>query len=101
SGIFGKLTVNVEPFQGAKSINVINRIPDEKLTPLFLAAAERGLRGALQSGELGYPVMNVQATLVDGAMDEQMSNETAFEAAAADAVHKAMRDNIVLLEPLM
>src|SRR5436305_14786080 len=45
--------------------------------------------------------MNVRAALLDGVMDEQMSNETAFEAAAADAVRKAMRDNIVLLEPLM
>ena len=99
--MFGKLTVSFEPFKGEESLSIINRIPEERLTPLFLAAAERGLRGALQSGELGYPVMGVRATLVDGAMDEQMSNETAFEAAAADAVHKAMRDNIVLLEPLM
>ena len=34
-------------------------------------------------------------------MDPQVSNEVAFQAAAADAVHKAMRDNIVLLEPVM
>ena len=73
----------------------------ETLDPLFLAAAERGVRGALLSGELGYPVMNVRATLLDAEMDPQSSNETAFEAAGADAVHKAMRDNIVLLEPVM
>ena len=34
-------------------------------------------------------------------MDAQLSNETAFEAAGADAVHKALHDNIVLLEPMM
>ena len=34
-------------------------------------------------------------------MDEQLSNEMAFQAAGADAVRKAMRDNIVLLEPVM
>ena len=45
--------------------------------------------------------MNVQATIVGGEMDEQFSNETAFQAAGADAVRKAMRDNIVLLEPVM
>ncbi len=53
------------------------------------------------SGELGFPVMNVKATILGGEMDEQFSNETAFQAAGADAVHKAMRDNIVLLEPWM
>src|SRR5262249_30120422 len=82
-------------------ITVVNRIPPEKLTPLLLSSAEQGIRGALQSGELGYPVMNVRATLVDGAMDPQDSNEMAFQAAGADAVHKALRDNIVLLEPVM
>ena len=30
-----------------------------------------------------------------------MSNDTAFAAAGADAVHEALRDNIVLLEPWM
>jgi elongation factor G len=55
----------------------------------------------LQSGELGYPVMNVRAALVGAEMDQQFSNETAFTAAGADAVHKALRDNIVLLEPMM
>ena len=76
-------------------------VPPDALPPEFVAAAEQGIRGALESGELGYPVMNVQAVIVGGEMDEQFSNETAFQAAGADAVHKAMRDNIVLLEPVM
>jgi elongation factor G len=101
SGLFAKVTVAFEPFTGEQAITVVNRLPPDTLPPLFLAAAERGIRGALQSGELGYPVMNVRATLLDGAMDEQFSNETAFEAAGADSVHKAMRDNIILLEPVM
>src|SRR6516165_11799656 len=45
--------------------------------------------------------MNVKATIVGGEMDEQLSNETAFLQAGADAVHKALRENIVLLEPVM
>ena len=73
----------------------------DALPPAFVAAAEQGIRGALQSGELGYPVMNVKATIVGGEMDEELSNDVAFQAAGADAVHKAMRDNMVLLEPVM
>jgi elongation factor G len=34
-------------------------------------------------------------------MQQEFSNEMAFEVAGADAVHKAMKDNIELLEPLM
>ena len=45
--------------------------------------------------------MNVRATLVGGQMDEQLSNEAAFATAGMDAVHRAMQDNIVLLEPWM
>jgi elongation factor G len=101
AGLFAKVTVEFEPFKGEQSITVVNRLPPEKLTPLFIMSAEQGIRGALQSGELGFPVMNVKATIVDGEMDQQFSNETAFQAAGTDAVHKALRDNIVLLEPIM
>jgi elongation factor G len=101
AGYFAKVTVEFESFKGEQPITVVNRIPPDKLTPLFLVSAEHGLRGALQSGELGFPVMNLRATLVDGEMDQQFSNEMAFQAAGADAVHKALRDNIILLEPIM
>src|SRR5262249_32760661 len=36
-----------------------------------------------------------------GEVSEVFSNEIAFEAAGADAVRKAMKDNIELLEPVM
>jgi elongation factor G len=101
SGLFAKLQVNFEPYQGQEPIQVVSKIEQDVLTPLFLTAAAQGIRSALESGELGFPVMNVRATIVGGQMDEQFSNETAFQAAGADAVHKAMRDNIVLLEPMM
>ena len=101
SGLFAKVRVAFERVPNEISNSVLVRVPPDTLSPLFLAAAERGIRGALQSGELGYPVMNVRATLIGGEMDEQFSTETAFEAAGADAVHKAMRENIILLEPIM
>ena len=34
-------------------------------------------------------------------MDQQFSNEIAFQAAGSNAVIKALRDNITLLEPVM
>ena len=101
TGLFARVTVEFAAHKGEESIVVVNRIPVDVLPPPFILAAERGLRGALQSGELGYPVMNVKAILVGGEQDLETSNETAFETAGADAVHKAMRDNILLLEPVM
>jgi elongation factor G len=116
AGLFAKVRVEFEPYTppavagggrragqvgGEQSIVVTSRVDPETLPPAFVAAAEQGIRGALHSGELGYPVMNVRATIVGGEMDAEASNDVAFQAAGADAVHKAMRDNIVLLEPVM
>jgi elongation factor G len=102
AGLFAKLKVAFEPHKGTQPVVVENRLPEgTDLPPLLLMAAEQGLRGALSSGELGYPVMNVKATLLGAEVDPQLSNEVAFQFAGADAVHKAMRDNIVLLEPIM
>jgi elongation factor G len=102
SGLFAKVKVAFEPFKGSQPITIENRLPkDLDIEPLFVAAAEQGLRGALSSGELGYPVIDVKATLLGAEVDPQDSNDIAFLTAASDAVHKAMRENIVLLEPVM
>jgi elongation factor G len=104
SGLFAKITVSFEPFsayKGEQPITIASRIKPTDLPPDYQAAAEQGIRGALQSGELGYPVINVKATLLKGAMDQQLSSEIAFQVAGADAVNKALRENIVLLEPVM
>ncbi|HEY7423543.1 MAG TPA: elongation factor G [Gemmataceae bacterium] len=101
AGLFAKLEVAFEPYKGEESLVVESRLPPDTLPPLFMAAAEQGIKGALDSGELGFPVMNVKAAILGGEMDEQLSNDTAFTAAGADAVRRAMRDNIVLLEPWM
>jgi elongation factor G len=101
TGLFAKVAVEFEPHKGEQAVTVAHKIKPGVLLPAYLHAAEQGIRGALESGELGYPVMNVKAAVVGGEMDEQLSNETAFLQAGADAVHKALRDNIVLLEPWM
>ncbi len=101
TGLFAKVNVSFAPYEGPDTIAITHRLKPDELLPLYVAAAEKGIRGALQSGELGYPVMNVKATLTGGEMDLEMSNETAFEAAGADAVRRALRDNMVLLEPVM
>ena len=63
-GLFAKVTVEFEPHQGrAADRRSSTRLPPETLPPEFMAAAEQGIRGALQSGELGYPVIDVQATM--------------------------------------
>jgi elongation factor G len=77
AGLFAKLTVAFESLPSGKGIVVVNALAE------------------------GYPVIDMKATLRAAQMDEQLSNDIAFTAAAADAVRRAMRDNFVLLEPVM
>ena len=101
TGLFAKVTVAFEPFQGDQPIMVSSRLKPDALPPAYVAAAEQGIRNALQSGELGYPVINVRATLLKAEMDLQLSSDVAFQVAGSDAVNKALRGNMVLLEPIM
>jgi elongation factor G len=100
-GLFARLNVAFEPRGVNEPVTVEATLPEDlQFTPLLKHAAEQGVRGALQSGELGFPVMGVHAEIVGAELTDD-SNEVAVQAAGADAVHKAMRDNIVLLEPVM
>jgi len=100
TSLFAKVKVE---FSNRKSeqVTATSRVKPNEFNPLFIAAAERGLKSALQSGELGFPVMHVQAAIVNAVVDPERSNEVAFEAAANDAVLRAMKNNIILLEPIM
>lgn len=100
-GLFAKVTVEFASRARGEGVAIENRIPEEAMPPEFVAAAEQGIRGALLSGELGYPVIDVRATMTAGKMIEGESNDIAFQAAGADAVYQALRNNMVLLEPVM
>lgn len=103
SGMFARVTVEMEPFRGNEPVTVGLDLPLEKeIAAEFINAAVSSVRGAMESGAaLGYPMMNVRATVVDLEVDEQLSTTVAFEMAGADAVRKGMDDNIALLEPWM
>jgi elongation factor G len=102
SGLFAKVKVSFTTGTPEGQVIVETRLPEEPpIPPLFVASAESGVRGGLDSGELGYPVMNVHAVITALEVDETLSNDTAFAAAGADAVRKAMHDNMILLEPWM
>jgi elongation factor G len=101
TALFAKVCLLLEPFRGAEPITFINQLPAERLSAPFLAAIEQGVRAALSSGEVGYPVIDVRATLLDVQQREGETTEQALQIAVAGAVNEALRDNIVLLEPVM
>ncbi len=99
--VYAKLRVSFTNFRVEKPVVVNNGVGPEALPPLFAEAAERGLFDALQTGELGYPMMNVQATITDAKFDVNLSSEDAFTKAAVQAYRDAVEGNIQLMEPIM
>lgn len=96
-----EVTVSFTNFKTEKPVAVANLVPSDQLPIQFAAAAERGLFDALQTGELGYPMMNVQARITAAKFDPQLSTEDAFVAAAVHAYRDAVAGNILLMEPIM
>ncbi|MBL8799432.1 MAG: TetM/TetW/TetO/TetS family tetracycline resistance ribosomal protection protein, partial [Planctomycetia bacterium] len=98
---FAKVELVVEHQRGEQPVTVVNTLPPEKLQPHFANAAEQGVRTAMLSGEVGYPVTDVKVTIVGAQEHPEQSSEMAFEWAAREAVNEALKNNIVLLEPVM
>jgi elongation factor G len=100
---FAELKVSFTNFKTDKPVSVFNVVNTDEnpIPPLFLAAAEKALSDALSTGELGYPMMNAQARMLDAKFDPALSTEDAFVAAAIRAYREASQDNVRLMEPIM
>jgi elongation factor G len=100
--VFARIKVEFVPRKAEQPVSVTNKLKPNALPAPFPDVIVRGLKSALQSGGLGFPVMNVHSTVLDAEFDPERSTEPAFEAAAADAVIRAFgRENMQLLEPMM
>jgi elongation factor G len=100
---FAELKVSLTNFKSEKPVGVFNVVNTDAnpVPPLFLAAAEKALADALSTGEIGMPMMNAQARMIDAKFDPQLSTEDAFVAAAIRAYREATSGNVKLLEPIM
>ena len=99
---FAELKVSFTNFKSDRPVAVFNAVGDDNPTPVaFLAAAEKALGDALQTGEIGMPMMNAQARIFDAKCDPQLSTEDAFVAAAIRAYREGTQGNVQLLEPIM
>ena len=100
---FAGLKVSFTNFKSEKPVAVFNTVnTDANPIPVaFLAAAESALADSLQTGEIGMPMMNAQARILDARFDPQLSTEDMFVAAAIRAYREGTQGNVQLLEPIM
>jgi elongation factor G len=93
--------LRLEPLAQGGGVEVLSRVAATEVPPRLAAAALEGARFAIQGG-LGFPMVDVRATLLGGRAHETESTEVAFQAAASEAVREAAeKGGLVLLEPIM
>jgi len=101
-GQYGDVEIELEPAPG-KGFVFENKIVGGSVPREYIPAVEKGIREALQSGVLaGYPVVDVQVSLMDGSYHDVDSSEMAFKIAGSMAFKDALKKaSPVLLEPIM
>jgi elongation factor G len=102
-GQYGHVVLEIEPLPDAKGYEFEDKIVGGVVPKEYIAAVEKGLEEAVQSGVLGgYPVIGVKVTLVDGSYHEVDSSEMAFKIAASMGFKEAVRRaGPMLMEPIM
>jgi elongation factor G len=107
-GQYGHVVLEVQPLVDAEGhwlsrVEFVASAPSDKVPHEYANSVGRGVKEATGNGVLaGYPVIGVQATLVDGSYHPVDSSDLAFEQAASIAFEKALKEaGPVLLEPVM
>jgi elongation factor G len=102
-GQYGHVVFNLDPLERGSGVKFVNKIIGGVIPREFIPAVEKGVMEAAESGILaGYPVTDIQVTLVDGSFHEVDSSEMAFKMAAIFAFKEGMQKGApTLLEPIM
>ena len=100
-GQFGDVLLEVRPGQRGSGLVFDQKIHGGVVPRQYFGAVEEGARDALASGPLGFPVVDVEVTLLDGSYHAVDSSEIAFRTAARIGVSAALQAcDSVLLEPV-
>ncbi len=102
-GQYGHVWIELSPLPQGEGYKFVNKITRGAIPREYFSAIEKGTAEGLEEGVLaGYPLVDVQVTLLDGSYHEVDSSSIAYEIAASIAVkNAAKKGNPVLLEPLM
>ena len=100
---YARVRLAVEPLPSGGGFRFQDPSRGKLLPPPFVKAVEEGCREAMESGVLaGYPLVDVQVTLLGGDWNPETSTELAFKVAGSTAFKRAVEEaKPVLLEPVM
>ncbi|WP_374633327.1 elongation factor G [Ferrovibrio sp.] len=101
-GQFADVKVEIAPRKRGEGYLFVNRVTGGAIPKNFIPAVDAGVQEALQRGPLGFPVVDVMVTLLDGQFHAVDSSDQAFRTAGGMAMHDGLPEcSPVLLEPIM
>ncbi|HUE78907.1 MAG TPA: elongation factor G [Sphingomicrobium sp.] len=100
-GQFGDVVIELKPLPRGEGFHFHDKITGGAVPRQWIPAVEHGVKDAMQKGPLGFPVVDVAVTLVDGSYHSVDSSELAFRMAGRIAMHEALAAaSPHLLEPV-
>jgi elongation factor G len=103
TGQFAKVVLVFEPAEAGAGSSFESKIIGGSVPKEYIPGVEKGINSVMGSGILaGFPVVDVKATLIDGAYHDVDSSALAFEIASRAAFREGLqKGGSVLLEPIM
>ncbi len=102
SGQFGDVVLDIKPLPRGSGFKFSDTIVGGAVPKQYIPSVEAGCRDYLDSGPLGFPVVDVEVILKDGSYHSVDSSDMAFRLAGRLGMSEGMPDcSPVLLEPVM
>jgi len=103
TGQFAKVVIVFEPSEAGAGSSFESKIVGGSVPKEYIPGVEKGINSVMGAGILaGFPVVDVKATLIDGAYHDVDSSALAFEIASRAAFREGLqKGGSVLLEPIM
>jgi elongation factor G len=100
-GQFGDATIEIRPLPRGEGFRFEDKITGGAIPRQWIPAVEHGVKEAMLKGPLGFPVVDVAVTLIDGSYHSVDSSELAFRMAGRIAMNEALAAaSPHLLEPV-
>ncbi|APX65282.1 elongation factor G [Sphingomonas sp. gentR] len=103
TGQFGRVKVKLTPGERGSGFVFKDEIKGGNIPKEYIPAIEKGFRETAETGSLvGFPIIDFEVLLYDGAYHDVDSSALAFEICARGAMREAaQKSGITLLEPVM
>jgi elongation factor G len=100
-GQFADVTVEIKPRPRGSGFTFASKITGGAVPRQWIPAVEQGVRDGLGKGPLGFPVVDLEVTLLDGGFHSVDSSEMAFRIAGRIAIEEGLKGCASsLLEPI-